>query len=207
MTRTTIAATLAALLLSAAPIDAQTPAASSTKGFFIGAHLNGSSVTIDEPEFEDEADGSGLGIQLGYGFTPQFALFIDGTAAQLEDEIGFAHFDLGVRYSFTSPTRRWVPSLEAAFTSRALRKDDAEFEDENGEIFIADVELLGSGFTLGFGLQYFATPSWAIGAGLKFTGGEFDDIKIDDVTIDGFELDASSTRFNIGVTWFPQARR
>src|SRR5688572_26030390 len=130
MTRTTIAAALTAIVLSAAPIAAQTPTASSTKGFFIGAHLNGSSVTIDEPEFEDDANGGGLGIQLGYGFTPQFALFIDGTAAQLEDEVGFGHFDLGVRYAFTSPTRRWVPSIEAAFTSRALMKDDAEIEGE-----------------------------------------------------------------------------
>ena len=207
MTRSTIAATLAALALSASPIAAQAPAASSTKGFFIGAHLNGSSVTVDEPEFEEEANGGGLGIQLGYGFTPQFALFIDGTAAQLEDEVAFGHFDLGVRYAFTSPTRRWVPSIEAAFTSRALMEDDAEIEDENGETVIVDLELLGSGFTFGFGLQYYATPSWAIGAGLKFTGGEFDEVKVDNITIEGFEIDATSTRFNIGVTWFPGGRR
>ena len=202
MTRTIIAATLTALVLSAAPLAAQAPAASSTKGFFIGAHLNGSSVTIDEPEFEDDASGGGLGIQLGYGLTPRIALFIDGTAAQLEDEVGFGHFDLGVRYSFTGPTRRWVPSIEAAFTSRALMKDDAELEGE-----IVDLEVLGSGFTIGFGIQYYTAPSWAIGAGVKFTGGEFTDIKVDNVTIEGFEIDASSTRFNIGVTWFPQARR
>ena len=202
MTRTTIAATLAAFVLAAAPLDAQAPAASSTKGFFIGAHLNGSSVTIDENELEEESNGGGLGIQLGYGFTPQFALFIDGTAAQLEDEVGFGHFDLGVRYSFTGPTRRWVPSLEAAFTSRALMKDDAEIEGE-----VVDLEILGSGFTVGFGLQYFTAPSWAIGAGVKFTSGEFTDIKVDNVTVEGFEIDATSTRFNVGVTWYPQARR
>ena len=202
MTRTTIAATLTALVLSAAPIDAQAPAASSTKGFFLGAHLNGSSVTIDESDFEEESNGGGLGIQLGYGFTPRIALFIDGTAAQLEDEVGFGHFDLGVRYAFTSPTRRWVPSIEAAFTSRALMKDDAEIEGE-----VVDLEVLGSGLTLGFGLQYYTAPGWAIGAGLKFTGGEFTDVKVDNVTVEGFEIDATSTRFNIGVTWFPQARR
>ena len=207
MTRSTIAATLAALALSAAPVAAQTPAASSTKGFFMGAHLNGSSVKVDEQGFEDEANGGGLGFQLGYGFTPQFALFIDLTAAQLEDEVGFGHFDLGARYAFTSPTRRWVPSVEAAFTSRALMQDDAELEDENGETAIVDLELLGSGFTLGFGLQYYATPSWAFGAGLKFTSGEFDSVKVDNITIDGFEIDATSTRFNLGVTWFPGARR
>ena len=202
MTRSTIAATLAALALTAAPIAAQTPAASSTKGFFLGAHLNGSSITVDEQGFEEDANGGGLGIQLGYGFTPQFALFIDGTAAQLEDEVMLGHFDLGVRYSFTSPTRRWVPSLEAAFSSRALTKDDADLDGE-----VVDLEVLGSGFTIGFGIQYFTAPSWAIGAGLKFTGGEFSDIKVDNVTIEGFEIDASSTRFNVGVTWYPQARR
>ncbi len=202
MTRTMIAAALAALAMTAAPLAAQTPAASSTKGFFLGAHLNGSSVTIDEEGFEDDASGGGLGIQLGYGFTPQFALFVDGTAAQVEDGAALGHFDLGVRWAFTSPTRRWVPSIEAAFTGRVLAEDDVELEGEE-----VDLEISGSGFTFGVGLQYYTTPNWAIGAGLKWTGGEFSSIKADNVTIDGFEIDATSARFNIGVTWFPQARR
>lgn len=203
MTRSTIAAALAAIVLSAAPVAAQTPAASSTKGFFIGAHLNGSEVTFDEADFEEESsNGGGLGLQLGYGFTPQFALFADLTAAGLEDETAFGHFDFGVRYAFTSPTRRWVPSIDAAITGRVLARDDAEFEGET-----ADVELFGGGFTLGVGLQYYTAPSWAIGAAVKWTSGEFDSFRVDNVTIDGLEIDATSTRFNIGVTWFPQARR
>ena len=203
MTRFAIAASLAALALSAAPLAAQMPAASSTKGFFLGAHLNGSEVTFDEEGFEEESsNGGGLGFQLGYGFTPRFALFIDGTAAGLEDETTFGHFDFGVRYAFTSPTRRWVPSIDAAFTGRVLARDDAEFEGET-----VDVELFGGGFTLGAGIQYYTTPSWAIGAGIKWTSGEFDSFKVDNVTIDGLEIDATSTRFNIGVTWYPQGRR
>jgi opacity protein-like surface antigen len=202
MTRSTIAATLAALALSTAPVAAQTPAASSTKGFFIGAHLNGSSIEVDEEEFEDDANGGGLGFQLGYGLTPQFALFVDGTAAQLEDEVMLGHIDLGVRYAFTSPTRRWVPSVEAAFTGRVLSQDDADIEGET-----ADLEVSGGGFTFGIGLQYYTSPSLAFGAGFKWTGGEFSSVKVDNVTIEGFEIDATSTRFNVGVTWFPGARR
>ena len=201
MTRSTIAATLAALALSAAPLAAQAPAASSTKGFFIGAHLNGSSVTVEADE-DETSSGGGAGLQLGYGFSPRIALFIDGTAAQLEDEVVLAHFDIGVRYAFTSPTRRWVPSIEAAFSGRALAEEDAEFEGET-----ADVSLSGSGFTVGLGLQYYTAPSWAIGAGVKWTSGEFSSLKVDNVTVDGFEIDATSTRFNVGVTWYPQARR
>lgn len=202
MMRSTIAALYGAVLLSAAPLAAQMPAASSTKGFFIGAHLTGSSVTVEADGEDEEQSGGGAGLQLGYGFTPRLALFIDGTGTVLEDDVGFGHVDFGVRYSFTSPTRRWVPSIEVALTGRALTQEDADFGGGTG-----DVTLSGGGVTFGVGLQYYTAPKWAIGAALKVTGGDFDNYTVDNVTISGLDIDATSTRFNIGVTWYPMAGR
>ena len=203
MTRSRIAALSAALLLFTAPLAAQSPVASSTRGFFLGAHLNASSVSIDEDEFEtEEESGGGFGLQLGYGFTSRLALFIEGTAAEIETDVALAHVDLGLRYAFTNPTRRWVPSLEVALTGRAIAENDADVEGET-----ADVSLTGGGVTLGAGLQYYLTPKWAIGAAVKWTGGEFSDFTVDNVTIGDLDIDATSTRLNFGVTWYPMGGR
>ena len=204
MTRYAFAVLSAAFVLSTSSLAAQTPAASSTRGFFIGAHLNGSAIAIEDAEFgEDEQSGGGAGLQLGYGFTERLALFIEGTAAGLEDEVVLAHADFGIRYSFTGPTRRWVPSVEAALTGRGLARDDADLEGGG----TGDVSLTGGGFTLGVGLQYYTAPNWAIGIAAKWTGGEFTTFEVDNVSVDGFEIDATSTLFNIGLTWYPQAGR
>ena len=209
-TTTFLATTAGALLLcstAAAPAVAQGVApASSTKGFFVGAHLNGSSLTADD--FNDETqDGGGAGLHLGYGFTSRLALVTEFTVAALDDgnggDIGFGHFDLGLRYAWTSPTRRWVPSLELGVTGRALAQEDAVLDD--GEPH--DVSLSGAGFTVGGGIQYYVSPKLALGAMVKFTGGELDRFKVDNVSIDDLNIDASSTRVNLGITWYPMAGR
>ena len=72
-------------VLAAAPLGAQesTLPALSTKGFFLGAHLNGSAVNADD--FSDHTEsGPGGGLHLGYGFTRRFALVLDATVAALD---------------------------------------------------------------------------------------------------------------------------
>jgi len=210
MHRSTLLAACAALL-AAAPLAAQGTAqgatlpASSTKGFFIGIHSGGSSISADDLSDDTEAGGGG-GIQIGYGFTPQLALFVEGTGAVLDTDdgdIALGHADIGVRYAFTSPTRRWVPHLEAALSGRGLAQDDAVL-DGGG---IGDVSMGGVGFTLGGGVQYYAAPQWAIGAALKWTTGEFSEGEIDDVKVEDLDIDATSLRLNLGVTWYPMIGR
>ena len=38
--------------------------------------------------------------------------------------------------------------------------------------------------------------------GLRFTKGEFNKIRFENVSVDGFDIDATSARLNVGVTWF-----
>lgn len=209
---TILAATTGALLL-AAPSAAlaqsavtSTAPASSSKGFFLGGHLNGSSVTADDLS-EDARSGGGAGLHLGWGFTPRLALFSELTVASLDDEeggtVGFGHFDIGVRYAFTSPTRRLVPSIEAAITGRSLAQDDSDLGDGT----TGDVSLSGAGFTIGGGVQYYVRPTVALGAAIKWTGGKFSKAEVDGTEIDDLDIDATSARFNIGVTWYPMAGR
>jgi opacity protein-like surface antigen len=211
MKLTTILAASTGVLLLAAPAAAQTAVqsaapASSSKGFFLGGHLNGSSVTADDLS-DDARSGGGAGLQLGWGFTPRLALFTELTVASLDDEeggtVGFGHFDIGVRYAFTGPTRRFVPSIEAAITGRALAQDDSDLGDGQ----TGDVSLTGAGFTIGGGVQYYVRPTLALGAAIKWTGGKFTTAEVDDVEIEDLDIDATSARFNIGITWYPMAGR
>ena len=190
-----------------APLGAQqaSVAASSTRGIFVGAHLNGSGLTADDLSDKTES-GPGFGLQLGYGFTRNLALVLDATGAALDTDagtVGLGHADVLLRYAFTSPTRRFVPFLEAGVSGRALAQDDVELEDGSS----GDLSLSGGGFTFGGGLQYYFAPKWALGAGLKWTTGEFNTVQVDNVSVSGFDIDATSARFNVGVTWYPMGGR
>ena len=74
---------------------------------------------------------------------------------------------------------------------------------EDGGSQQVDLEISGGGFTFGGGLQYHVAPPVSLGASLRVTVGEFTTVKINNVSVDGFELDATSTRLTIGVTWWP----
>jgi hypothetical protein len=70
-----------------------------------------------------------------------------------------------------------------------------------------NLEISGGGLTFGGGIQYYVAPAWALGANLRWTVGEFSTVKFNNVSIDGFELDATSTRLNFGLTWRPMMGR
>ena len=208
--RTSVAA-LAALLLAAAPAAAQTgdagaAVASSTKGFFLGAHLNGTAIGADDLSDESET-GGGLGVQLGYGFTRSLALVLDGTGSLMgsgDEEFTLGHFDVAIRYAFTSPTRRVVPFLEVGYAGFAAQQDDAEIE---GSTETGDLSLVGTGVMVGGGLQYYVSPKLALGLGLKWTTGEFTEAEIGGVRLEDLGIDATTTRVNLGLTWYPGGGR
>ena len=214
MTRSALAVLSTAFLLTAAPLAAQsvaggTASASSTKGFFLGAHLNGSAISAEDLS-DDVESGGGFGVRLGYGFTPRLALVLDGTGAIInstDDEYTLAHFDVALRYAFTGATRRFVPFLEAGFSGRAAGADDVTLYLDDGSQTTGDLTISGTGLTLGAGAQYYVSPKVALGLGLKWTTGEFSTVKFDNVSVDGLEIDATSTRLNLGVTWYPMAGR
>jgi hypothetical protein len=50
------------------------------------------------------------------------------------------------------------------------------------------------------------TPRWALGGSLKWTTGQFSSVRVDNVTVDGFAIDATSGQFNMGFSWYPMGR-
>ncbi len=191
-----------ALLMSMAA----TPAAaqkSTTRGFNIGAHLVGASLTVED---DDPAGGGGLGVRAGYGFNRRFMgyLEIDGIGFDVEDpelegQWAMAHVDLGVRYSFANSLNRWVPFLDAAIGARAVSVDDATSDGED----VGTVTFSGGAFSLGGGLAFYTSQKFAIEALVKFTGGNFEQVDVGSVSVGDLDIEASSFRFKLGVSWWP----
>lgn len=214
MTRTTRFAAAALLVCAAtlsipATLSAQTaqPVASpraNTEKLMLSFALSGASIDSDELESERES-GGGFSLQLGWGFTRLFTLLVDASAGVLgsdDDEFVLVHFDLLGRFNFTSPQRALVPFVEAGISGRVAGQDDIVVLTDNGPVEV-DLEISGGGLTFGGGLNYHVAPTVALGGSLRFTVGEFDTVKFNNISIEGFELDATSTRLNLGVTWYP----
>jgi hypothetical protein len=191
---------LLAVLLSSSPVTAQE---STTRGFMLGAHLSGASLT---PEDGDRSTAGGGGIYFGYGFnrTVQLFLQIDGAEfdvenAEVEGKWTMGHGDLGVRFHFANSLRSWVPYLQAALSARGVSVDNAVVAG-NPE---TDVGFYGGAFSIGGGIMFYFNETLAADLQLIGTGGRFTEVKIDNVTVSGLEIDATSARFNIGIAWWP----
>lgn len=193
-----IAAAAALLLASNAAAQRST-----TRGFTLGAHLQGASLKVEDG---DPDGGAGLGVRAGYGFNRLFTGYIevDGIEFDVENpELNgtwsMAHVDLGVRFNFANSLRAWIPFLEAAVGARAVSVDDANVDDEN----VDEVSFNGGAFSLGGGIGFYVSQKLALETLVKWSGGEFTEIEIGRFSGDVLDLDAASFRFKIGIAWWP----
>ena len=196
-----VAAVTAALLCLPSLASAQS---STTRGLSLGLYLQGASLSV---EGGDPGNGGGAGLRVGYGFNRNITGFIrfDGSKTDIEDatvegQWALGHGEIGARFHFANSLRRWVPWLEAAVGARAVTVSDATVE---GEEESADVTFSGSAFSLGGGLDFYFSQTWALDLGLAWSSGEFSEIEVGPVSVSGFDIDAQSFRFNVGVVWWP----
>lgn len=188
----------------ATPAQSQeTSPRSNTTGLLAGLFLNGNS--IDSDELDDSNTGGGFSAQLGWGFTPMFTILVGVSGAEMSDDpenFGLVHLDLLGRFSFRSGEHAFVPFLEVGMSARAAGQDDAII-GVNGSSQSGNLEMAGGAFTFGGGFHYFVAPTVALGANLQISTGKFSTVEIDNVEVEGFELDATSSRLNLGLTWYP----
>lgn len=176
---------------------------STTRGLNLGFHLQGASLSIEGDDTADE--GSGAGIRVGYGINRIVTLFadLDGAAITVEDaenlegDWRIGHVDLGARFHFANSLRWWVPFLEAALGFRTVEVEDVGPNQEE------TVTFSGASFSVGGGMDFYFTESLALDLGLRFTGGEFNEIEIGSISVGDLDIDASSGRFNLGIIWWP----
>ena len=177
---------------------------STTRGWSLGAHLLGTSLT---PEGGSASSGGGLGVRAGYGFNRIFTGFveIDGSKIDISESgtiVGswnLAHAEVGARFHFANSLRRWVPYVETSVGARAVTVRDAEFAGQS----TGNVTFNGGAFTIGTGLSTYFKPSLAFDVSLKWTGGKFTEIDLGDTALQNIDIDANSFRFGLGLIWWP----
>ena len=192
---------LAALLMTASTVQAQR---SNTRGIFLNAHLTGTTMGFNEDEFDTQS-GGGFGVQIGYGVSRLVMLYLGANGSvmsndDVEDTFTLAHVDAGVQFNFGRPRSVARPYGLIAVT---FREATFEFDDATAP----EVDLSGGGISAGGGLRYFLSRVLVLDVGVIVTFGEFSDIEVGSVTVqDALDLDATSGRFSVGLSWFPSRR-
>ena len=206
-----LACTLALVIAMPAMAQSETGpvAKAQTSRLFLGLGVNGATLKGDGAD--EGRSGGGLSFSLGWGFTPKIALVADLAGASMDggdgERYGLGHADLAARFSLARAGHAFVPFVEAGLTGRAAVQRDVTILDDQGNPQTGDLSISGTGFTLGGGAQYFVAPSLALGASLKWTTGQFSRATFQNTTVEGYEIDANSTRFTFGLSWYPMAGR
>lgn len=177
---------------------------STTRGFVLGLHASGASLAV---ESEDRNTAGGAGLFFGYGVNRHFTIFLqlDGaefdnqSTGDIEGKWAMGHADLGVRFNFANSLRSYVPFVLGAFGARAVGVQDPVVDGTQQN----DVSFTGSSFTLGGGIDFYFTETFALDLALMWTSGQFDTIHVNNASVSGFDFDAKSTRFNVGIRWWP----
>jgi predicted porin len=174
---------------------------SNTRGFMANLHYSRTSLKTEDADKTDM--GNGVGVRLGWGFSPSITAYAGLAASKLiiedpgaDGDYGLGQFDIGVTYNFAKSTRALVPYLELALSSQAIAYSSVA----------GDFSQTGTGFTFGGGINYYFSRSTALQVGLNFTGSSFDDGEIDGSKIADSGGKASGGRLMIGFTFYPMKK-
>ena len=173
---------------------------SNTERLFLQVSLDGQSLDYREEAFSDTVNGGGLSIRAGWGVSELVTIYagfmgatIDGeTNGITGDEYSWSGGELGVRLNFRSG-QSLVPYADFALRGVAATEDDL------------DLEFRGGGFTLGGGVSYFVTPAIALDAGLRFGGGNFNEVQVGNISagLDEDDFGYGEGRLSFGLTFYP----
>lgn len=194
----TLAAFAVSLLLVPSPGTAQveTDTRSTTTGLSVGVHASSASLFLVDDE--SRTLGGGLGVNVGFGISPGFALHLSTSGAVLSPAGGdhwlLGHADLEARFNFADAFRRWVPHLAVGVGLRT-----ANFEVENATDPVGDWHG-NPGFTMGGGISYFLSPSVSMDASLRYSFGNLRRLTCPK-SGETSRTCATSTRLNLGASW------
>ena len=182
-----------------------------TKGLQLGAYTQvASGVAITGPGIQGDIrtnTGEGVGVQVAYGFTPQFMAFASAdvskqgtTVANIGGSMGLAHLEVGGRLSFPSRGKRMVPYLMALVGKRGLAA-----HSDGGGVSVT-MRLSGTELGGGAGILYALSPAFSLDAGVVASHGKMDRMQLlGDVQRDSNINVNSSTNFRlkVGFQWHP----
>ncbi len=191
-----------AILLTATSTTLVSGQSSTTRGWSFGFRLSGNALSVEQA---DAQNGAGAGLQIGYGFNRMFTLFFSADGAEIDvpsgsNETGtwsMGQAELGARFHFANALRRWVPYLE---TSLGARSVSAKLVDRANS---PTTTFSGSALSVGGGLAIHLKQTLALDLNTRFTGGTFSNASFGTISVSGQDIDASSVRASLGLTWWP----
>ena len=202
----TLVCILVLTALGTASARAQLADRSNTTGFFLNGHVGGAASNVEDGDTEA---GFGGGMLVGYGFSPQWQLFIGGDATSMDISnpnitggYTFYQGDIGARLNFPDPSAAFVGYIVGALTGQFAQGTITGGDDQG-----RDAELAGWGGTVGTGFHYFFTPMLALDTVVQFTFGQFSHADITGAQAGKLDNSLQNwvTRLNVGLTWYPQA--
>jgi hypothetical protein len=181
------------------------------EGLMLGAHtLVAAGVTISGPGMRGEIrteTGEGVGLQIGYGFSPRLMVYGNADLAKqgtnfgaFDGDMGLLHVELGGRLTFPRPGKRLFPYVTAMVGKRGLAASSS------GGGIDAQIQITGMEVGAGAGVLYALNPSLSLDGALLGARGKLSrvvlsgDVRGDD-TVD---VNGSNTiRLKLGVNWHP----
>ncbi len=170
-----------------------------TQGLALGLDASYANVTLDGEGIDESEGGFGFGLRAGYGINRMWQPYLNWgrTSFEVQDvDATLQSIDIGTRVNFPLAGKSWVPFADVAYNIRS-----AKIEDDGG-----DLELDGSTFSLGGGVQWFMNSQWSLDGGLQYQIGKFDEGEEGGESFDDLDIDANTLRLNFGFTWRPMAR-
>ena len=96
--------------------------------FWLGVGFEGNGILANDALNSSTDSGGGIGLSVGYGFTPRWSLYsvLSGasmTASDFSGTYGLGHFDLGTRIHFGNDSGRVRPFVQAGLSGRAATQE------------------------------------------------------------------------------------
>lgn len=186
-----------------ATANAQAVRKSYSSGLFVGLGAEGNGiVTRQSAGGSSSESGGGGGLLVGYGFTPRWSAYLDGSAATIKanggGNYGLAHFDVGARVHFRTGPNIVVPFLQFGLSGRAENQTVTSASGTH------EYTSTGSGIIFGGGMSAYVTPSFAFSTSVTVAGGTFTHYEIDKQVVSLPSVSATSSRLHLGAVWFPR---
>jgi hypothetical protein len=170
----------------------------STRGFSFGGHIAVVGANPDQFDLNGQSTNpvrvttAGGGLTVAYGVNEWLTVALNGDGRESEDDRHLSFADLGAQF-FLPGWNRLLPHFDVALTGGRV-----EFEAAGGAI-----DTRGAGLSVGGGVLYFLSRSFALDGTLLRTAGDLDPSADGERVKDVGAIDVSGTRFLIGVRWYP----
>lgn len=170
----------------------------------LGMDVGPSSLSLGNKSSSGVSDDGGLvGARVGYGLnrvvTPYVGMYeadFDSPAFDAFDKATIGRVDLGTRLHLASD-RRWTPYGDVALTLQIVSDVFRDGQQRRTEGFT------GTAFSAGGGVAFYLSKKWALDVNVKWGMGRFSNVRLDDLAIPGLSVGARSTRYTLGVSWWP----